>query len=270
MTSRAQGLKERDLRTLAGVVGVEPAELTEELRIRPWAIHDLLSRPDVLDAVLDRHAHPANVVSPQLLFWVLAHAAASELREASFVPEWAGQHSRLPVFDVEPIHDFVADATRLMFLGTLLASYVVPKPAPVPADPMDLESLASWVDQAMPADRVVLLRRLGDLALFMTGVFPDRTGSSPIRPVVAERLGKTAQMSTEEILGLSDRASMAPAIEALETLGSRWYQAAAREDSATPAVVIDVAQRFRSARRVLNHVSDRWLYDIDMTWGAAA
>ncbi len=270
MPSPRQGLTERDLQTLAGVVGVSRDELVEGLRTRPWTVHDLLSRDDVLSAALDRHAHPSKVVSPFLLFAVLAHAAAAELREASYFPDWVGNRSRLPVFDVEAIHEFVEDARRLMFLGGLMASYVLPQIPPVPADPLDLQSLASWVDQAMPADRVILFRQLGDLALFLSGVFPDRTGPRPLDAPSAEKLGGTVNMSPSEILALCDGASLAPGIEALETLGARWYDAAAIEDRTTPAIITDVAQRFRSARRVLNHVSDRWLNDVDLSWGDAA
>jgi hypothetical protein len=266
----SQGLSERDLQTLAGITGTTAEGLAAELRRRPWAIHDLFADPDVLDTVLDRHAHPANVVSPFLLFSVLAHAAAAELREATYVSDWAGMRTRLPVFDVEPVHEFLEDAGRLSFLAGLLASYVAPRPAPVPADPLDIESLAAWLDQATPTDRVLLLRQLGDLALFLTGVFPDRTGPQVIAPTLAERLGSSVEMTSEEILALCDRGSIAPGIEALETLGSRWYTAAAQEDLSTPAVVIDVAHRFRSARRVLNHLSDRWLYEVDLNWGSAA
>lgn len=268
MTS--QGLTERDLQTLAAFAGMTGEDLAADLRRRPWAIHDLLSDRDVLDTVLDRHAHPANVVSPFLLFWVLAHAAAAELREATYVSDWAGMRTRLPMFDVEPVHEFLEDAGRLTFLAALLSSYVVPRPAPVPADPLDFESLAAWLGQATAPDRVLLLRRLGDLALFLTGVFPDRTGPQVIDPRLAERLGSSVEMTAEEILALCDRGSIAPGIEALETLGSRWYTAAAQEDVSIPAVVIDVAHRFRSARRVLNHLSDRWLYEIDLNWGSAA
>ena len=68
MTPYLDGLTERDLGTLAAIVKAEPEELTTELRRRPWWIHDLLGRPDVFEKVLDRHALPAEVVSPFLLF----------------------------------------------------------------------------------------------------------------------------------------------------------------------------------------------------------
>jgi hypothetical protein len=265
-----RSLSQRDIETLAAVTDVTVEALSADLRRRPWAIHDLLEQPDVLDAVLDRHVHPAQLVSPFLLFSVLTHAAAAELREATYVSDWAGSRIRLPVFDIEPIHEFLEDAGRLLFLGALLASYVSPRPAPVPADPMDLSDLALWLEQVTPADRITLLRQLGDLALFRSGVFPDQIAYEVMPAATAERLGTSAHLAPDEIQSLCDKGTIGPGIEALETLGSRWYAAAAREDEHTPAIVVDMSQRFRSARRVLNHLSDRWLYDLEPAWGNVA
>lgn len=269
MASYLERLNDRDVATLAAIVGADPVELSADLRRRPWSIHDLLSRDDVFDTVLDRSAHPAQVVSPFLLFAVLVHRVAGELREATFVNDWSGPRTRLPVFDVEPLREFVEDAGRTSFLASLLSSFAAPDPPPVPADPFDLGDMAAWLDQAMPGDRTVLLRRLGDLALFLTGVFPDRTGSKPLAPVEAERLGRTVQMSSDEVLSLCDRATIAPGLDALEALGSRWY-AASVAGGGSPPVVSDVANRFRAARRVLNHLTDRHLYLIQPSWNTAA
>jgi hypothetical protein len=267
MASYLDSLSERDLATLGAIVGSDPAELATELRRRPWMVHDLLARSEVFEAVLDRSAHPADVVSPFLLFAVLVHHVAAELRDATFVNDWSGPRSRLPVFDVEPLVEFVEDAGRTSFLAKLLSSFAVPEPTPLPADPLDLASMAGWLDLALPADRAALLRRLGDLALFLTGIFPDRTGSKPLLPVDAERLGRTVKMTSEEVLALCDSASIAPGLNALEALGSRWYATSVAEGG-SPPLIADIANRFRAARRVLNHLADTHLYRFEPTWAA--
>jgi hypothetical protein len=269
MTSYLDGLTERDLGTLAAIVEAEPHELVAELRRRPWWIHDLLARPDVFEKVLDRHAHPADVVSPFLLFSVLMHKTTEDLREATYVNEWIGPRSRMPLFDVAPLQEFVEDPGRASFLAALLSSFAVPESPPIPAEPFDLYGMALWLDQALPNDRVVLLRRLGDLSLFLTGVFPDRTGTRPLRPVDAERLGRTIGMTADEMLALCDRSLLSSGLDALESLGSRWYEAAI-QGSGTPLVVGDIAARFRSARRVLNHLADHYLYRLETGWNLAA
>ncbi len=269
MASYLDGLSKRDLRTLAGIVAGDPDQLAEKLQTRPWAIHDILSNEDVFTGVMGRQAHPANVVSPFLLFAVMVHRAAAELRTATFVNDWVGPRARLPVFDVAPLQEFIEAPSRLFFLVRLLESFAVPEPPPVPANPMDLSDMAIWLDQTLPADRATLLRKLGDLSLFMTGVLPDHTGRKALAPQEAERLGTTVNMTSDEILRLIDKASFGPGLDALESLGSRWYETAVTEGSAPP-LFGDVAARFRAARRVLNQVTDRFLFEIDCQWNVAA
>lgn len=269
MASYLDGLSARDLRTLAAITAGDADELTEDLRQRPWAIHDLLSDDDVVAGVMGRHAHPANLVSPFLLFAVMVHSAASELRMATYVNDWTGPRSRLPVFDVEPLQEFLEDPGRVFFLVRLLESFALPSPAPVPADPFDLSEMALWVGDALPSQRATLLCRLGDLSLFMSGIMPDATGPRTFEPMEAEQLGSTVDMTSDEVLQLCDNGSISPGLDALESLGSRWY-VSARDAGSAPLVVADVANRFRSARRVLNHVADSFLYELDVPWGWAA
>ena len=269
MASYLDGLSGRDLRTLAAITAGDADQLAEDLRHRPWAIHDLLSDPAVFEGVMGRQAHPANLVSPFLLFAVMVHSAAAELRTATFVNDWTGPRSRLPVFDVEPLQEFIEDPGRIFFLVRLLESFAVPTPAPVPADPFDLSDLALWVDQSLPSQRATLLCRLGDLSLFMSGVLPDATGARALPPLEAERLGGTVDMTSEEVLQLCDNGSISPGLDALESLGSRWYGTAVDAGEAPP-VLSDVATRFRAARRVLNHVADRFLHEVNFPWGNAA
>ena len=58
-------------------------------------------------------------------------------------------------------------------------------------------------------------------------------------------------------------------MELWEYLGARWYRAA-RElaPAATARIVVvgDVAGRFQQARRVLNHLADRYLLSSDQPW----
>lgn len=258
MTTLIDQFTERDLGTLAVIVGSDRDTLVADLRRKPWRVHDLLSDDAVFDAVLDRHSHPARLVSPVLLFAVLVHRAAEDLREATYVNDWAGPRTRLPVFDVAPLHEYLDDGGRIVFLARLLASFATPEPLPIPEDdPFDLVAIARWLDSV--PDRAGLMRRLGDLALFMAGVFPDHTGTRPLMPVDAERLGRGVGMTSDQILGLCDPGTLAPGLAAMEALGARWYELSG-DEGRQPPVVADVAHRFPAARRVLNHVADTYLY----------
>lgn len=259
---------DRDLATLAAALSTTVETLKQQLQLRPWTAADLLASDEVFDVVMDRQAHPAELVSPYLLFSVLVHRSAAELRSASFVNEWAGTKVRLPVFDITGVHEYLTDPARVSFLARLLTAFAGPAPLPVPVDDrFDLISIARWLDAVPESDRVVLFERLGDLALFLSGVFPDATGAAWISPVDAERLGKTVDLDSEAILGLCDSLGLG-GIDAYETLGSEWYRAVS---ASRPAPMIaDVSYRFRAARRVLNHVADRFLFDIEPGFGFAA
>lgn len=269
MASYVDRLSVRDVATLAAIIGVDPESLAAELQRRPWSANDLLSTPEVFETVFERGDPPFIGVSPFLLFAVLVHHVAGELRMATYVNDWTGPKSRLPVFDVAPLQEFLDDPGRAFFLASLLASFATPAPPPVPADPLDIHDLASWVDHALPSDRIELLRRLGDLSLWRSGVFPDSTGPHPMGTPEAQFLGQTAGLSGLELMELCDGARISPGLDALETLGSRWYGAAAASPG-VPPIVSDVAHRFRAARRILNHLSDRYLYRIEPIWGAVA
>src|SRR5262249_56512664 len=107
--------------------------------------------------------------------------------------------------------------------------------------------------------------RLGDVTLFLTGVFPDYAATAVLGPVNAARLLRTAGLPA----GQQARLAEAPAIEVLEHLGARWYRAArdlAPVPTARIAVVGEVADRFRQARRVPNHIADRHLFPPRSPW----
>lgn len=260
-------LTERDLETIGSVTGDAPAELRARLTTKPWSAADLLTRDDVVDAVLSRGAHPSVAVSPFLLFSVIAHCTAEELRTADHLAEWCGPGARIPVFDIDGVHEFLSAPGRVDFLAGLLVSFVSPAPALPGVDPLDMVDMALWVDSVLPEQKSALLRRLGDLALFLSGVFPDAHGPTAFGPLDAELLGSTVGMTAPEILALCAVDSIGPGLKALEVLGAAWYSAACGDG---PAVLGDVASRFDSARRVLTAVSDRHLHHIEPGLGLAA
>ena len=173
MTRQRLNLSEGDLLVLARALDIDGDSLRDELDRRPWYANDVLRRPEVVDSVLHGTGVEQFTVSPLLFFAVLIHRAAEELQSTDWVNEWAGPGCRLPVFDVEPLVEFADAPARLQFTAQLLASFAVPEAAPVPADRLDLDELVDWLGAVEPTDHIVLLRQLGDLALFRAGVFPD-------------------------------------------------------------------------------------------------
>ena len=215
--------------------------------------------------------------SPFLLFAVLVHRTIRDLGQASFVEEWVGPRQRVPVFDVSGLRDFGADPLRRFFLAELLASYTHVRSGSVlvqtrrgwrrrhfsELDPIRLIELAELLPEP---ERVSVYRRLGDLSLFLTGVFPDYAAER----LVVER----ERHRLERALAAADRASAErhDGIWLLESLGQRAYriaQRAADRRTAMAGVLAEVSENFAVARRVLNFLTDRYLFPLRRQWFAA-
>jgi len=261
------------------------------LRQHPDELPALLAEPRVFRAVFgtaDVMAGPAalaSLASPFLIFSVAVHAAAAELQAVDYVPERFGARQRVPLFDAPELRDFLGSQARRLFLAELLASFTRNRSGQYPAAPagapgsrqeraarrarrfseLDLPRMAGQLEDVAEADRPGVYRRLGDVALFLTGVFPDYAVGRALGPVSAARLLRSAQVPARR----RDDLASAPGIDLLEYLGAQWYRSAwtlARTRTARLAVVAEVADRFRQARRVLNHIADRRLFPAGDPW----
>lgn len=263
-------LADGDISVLADAIGTTPEALREEFARRPRHLDDVLARKEVADTILDGSSVAALTVSSTLFFAVLVHRAADELAGSDWVNEWVSPGMRLPVFDVEPLVEFTDAPGRLLFTAQLLVGFTGPQTGPVPTEKLDLDDLVDWLGAVEPADRIVLLRQLGDIALFQAGVFPDSNGTTLLSTAQAEHLGRSVGMTDDELSHLIDPASTTPGLDALETLSSAWYTAAADSSPTGPVLLHDVAHRIRAARRFLNYVADRYLHPQIATWPLSA
>jgi hypothetical protein len=280
----ADHLTDADLELLATVSQglAEPAGATAGawLRRHPERIPELIGEPRVFQAVFgpgDAAARAA-LASPFLIFAVAVHRAAAELASMDHVPERSGPRQRVPLFDAPDLRDFLGSPARRLFLAELLASFtratggqyaavVRGRPRTRRFSELDLARMAAQLDTVPEADRPGVYRRLGDVALFLTGVFPDYAVAHALGPVSAAPLLRAAQIPQRQ----HEQLTAAPAIDLFEHLGARWYRVAwslAPARTARLAVVADVADRFRQARRVLNHIADRYLFPQGNPWVA--
>jgi hypothetical protein len=251
------------------------------LRSEPATLLRLLEHPGVWRAVLGPDdtapGRPASA-SPFLVFTMFVQRATAELASMDYVPERTGLHQRVPLFDAPALRDFLGEPARRLFLAELLASFtrVASGRYRVRAggrtrtrrfSELDPVRLAGLLDAVPRAERPGVYRRLGDVTLFLTGVFPDYASAHALGPVNAARLLRAAQLPAAQ----QERLAATPAIELLEHLGARWYRAArdlAPVATARLAVVGEVADQFQQARRVLNHVADRYLFAPGNPWFA--
>jgi hypothetical protein len=252
----------------------------DSLRGDPERLLALLEQPAAFRAVLGQGDDPARGwtvgASPFLVFAVLVHREAAELAGLGHVPERTGLRQRVPLFDAPALRDFLAAPDRKLFLAELLASFtrVASGRYRVRAggrtrtrrfSELDPVRLAGMVEAVPAAERPGVYRRLGDVSLFLTGVFPDYAAREALGPVNAARLLRAARLPGDQ----QQRLAGVPAIELLEYLGARWYRAArdlAPVTTARITLAADVADRFRQARRVLNHLADRYLLAPGQPW----
>jgi hypothetical protein len=260
----------------------------ELLASAPDARDDVRRDPTRLEAMIDSPATFRQLFSvpgrdpllrgtPFLIFAVLIHRVVRDLGQASFVEEWVGPRQRVPVFDTGSLKAFGADPMRRFFLIQLLASYTNVASGSMlvktdrgwrrrrfsELDPLRLIELAELVPEP---ERPSVYRRLGDLTLFWSGIFPDYAAER----LVADR----DRGSLERALGAADReqAEGRDGIWLLEQLGRRAYRIAqqgADHRAAMAGVLADVSENFATARRVLNFLTDRYLYPMRRQWFGA-
>ena len=266
MTALHHQLTSVDLAVLAGAVGLDRGD--PELRDR-FADVVVLERALAAPATYERLFGPGSPTgpevaddlsvraSPTLLFAVLVHRAAEDLAEAGYVRERVGERLTVPVFDAPQLHSYLAAREQRLFLVDLLASYtrVVSGPQWIRRggrwrrrrfSELEPTALAQVVLDAEDRDRPRLYCRLGDLSLFLTGVFADHVARRPVTPLELERLARTVREPLHPtVLGPRHSADL------YEWLGPRWYRMGGRDE---------VADRFEQARRCLVFLTDRYLF----------
>lgn len=266
-------LGDGDLALLARAVEGRPAagSLRAALRRDPASLDRLLAEPRVVEAVFSSGFSTG--LSPSLVFGVVVYHAAAELERASFIMERVGPRRRLPVFDVEPVREVVAAPERRVFLVELLSSFTrvaggvrwertrkgLRRRRWSELDPVQVAELEK---QALPWQRPALLRRLGDVSLFLIGVYPAATATRRLSPGQVARLSASA--GVDPAAALEVLTGEEGTLGLFEALASRWYRRAA--DAAHLPVLDEMAERLPAARRFLTHVADRHLHRLEDDW----
>lgn len=272
------------VRAAGAAVGVD----SQGLARRPERVDALLAHPAVYDDVFPPPTdsrEPLVGVSPFLAFAVAVHRSQVELAELPYVQEWTGPRQRVPVFVTEELRTFLDDPWHRLFLAELLGSYTHVAGGAITVrrhgvvhrrrfSELDLPGLAGMLDVVTDDARPGLYRRLGDLALLLTGVFPDHTVRTTFAPIQVDRLARALHPAgdarSERLL---DALAARGAVGLLEHLGQRWYRLAldtAGARTATLETLRSVGPRFVDARRVLNHLTDQHLFPLRAHWFPSA
>jgi len=303
-------LTDRDLDLLAQVAGGpdDRRRAAARLRDEPGEIERLLALPQVFDALFRQSAgDPFVLASPFVAFATLLARAPALLERVTFVPERVGARRTVPVFEAPALRDLADDPLRRLFLADLLASYTHVASGAIWVrsrrgwrhrrfSELDPAKFAELILTVPPDQRPALYRRLGDLSLFLSGVFPDYAEAHPLAPIAVERLRRA--LASEEPRGQGPagngpagnrRAGNGPAVHGragygsaeppipdlgalaqLEAIGRRSYafawEATLYRDFGFAPVLAYVVQHFRHARMVLNFLTDRYLFQHRERW----
>jgi hypothetical protein len=185
-----------DLRFLARVVGQGNARAAAGM-LSAWRLD-----PSDADAWLDDRRVLATLLagdqavvelSPRFLFTVLLRRIRAELADIPYTVEQVESGGHLVVFDAGIVHGLLTVDEMFNYLVELLVSFERAETLTIrrqhPAHGVrrlnthsidDMVELAGLVEAPL---RPTVFRRIGDIALFTTGLFPEAVRRSPRRPL---------------------------------------------------------------------------------------
>jgi hypothetical protein len=191
-------------------------------------------------------------VSPYLMFAVLLRRVRRDLEGRSFMFERDARGKGIPVFEASQGVQLLGDPAIREYLIEMLCSFVRTNTGLLywrergawhkrKFSDMDMDDMIALCHLVEPAFKPRLYKRIADIALFLTGIYPDHASL-----FVPRSRGQAAR---------------ARAVSDYEREGRRFYRLAVREtEPPWPASVFnDLAEKFTLAREALNTFNDCYL-----------
>jgi hypothetical protein len=200
-------------------------------------------------------------ISPAMFFEILLRKAADDLSRVGYTYE-KNRTMSIPVFDGEDLVSLLNRESLLIYLADMLSSFTRVESYAVTIrvrkgvwrkirfNDLDIHSLMSLCDVVNDAYRFHLYKRIGDICLFILGIFPvyaERDyrypDSGQLRPRIAGRRRISAQDYEKE--------------------GQRFYRLAAEHRTARDLELSEVFwslhENFQKAKKPLNFIADHYL-----------
>jgi len=200
-------------------------------------------------------------VSPRLFFEVLLRQAHKQMTHKVHTVEYAGRYE-VAVFDVREVDELLAEPAMLYYLADMLASFtriqsftLTTRIGPglyekIRFNDLNLDSLARFCRLVEPSQRFAFYKRMADLCLFISGVFPEYTRIQYRYPLTGEVRVK--------FLG-TGRRDMAE----YEQEGRKYYGLAGQQPAAEKLGLRSVLDRLREhftlARKPLRFLAQHYL-----------
>jgi hypothetical protein len=247
-------LSDSDLRFLVETVATDRRDydhIVNLIRDKEDLLEPMLQDPKLVRRLLAEEENLVRV-SPYFLFTALLLQVRRDLEDASYILEVDFKGKRIPVFEAQAVTDLLAQSSTRGYLADMLASFTRTNSGVIywrergawhkrrfsDLDVDDMVDLARIIDPEM---RPALYKRIADIALFLSGIFPDH-----LTVFAARRQSRFAAKRT---------------LKDYEQQGSRFYRVAAQEtDQADWRLAMGtLAEKFTLARWALNTLSDRYL-----------
>jgi len=221
-------------------------------------------KPDFLEVMLDDERLFQRIVSeeevllrisPYLFFTIVLRKAKRDLASSTFTMEPITADQSVPVFNAAEAARLIEDSEVRNYLAEMLSSFtrtntitmrykkggVIYRRTFSDSNVDDMLNLLSFIGEE---SKFTVYKRIGDICLFSTGLFPEHVLS--FRPA-GEGFSRKRARSFDDY----------------EKEGIESYQRAAREETAEIVGLRDVleaiSERFALARKALNLIAERYI-----------
>lgn len=201
-------------------------------------------------------------VSPRLYFAVLLQQVSKDLRKATFTIE-RSQRQRLPVFDTDKVASFLASPEVPDYLADMLSSFTKVESYAVAIrvrhgiwhrlrfSDMDIDGLIRYCQVVEEPQRFAYYKRIGDVCLFLAGIFPEYIHAQDRYPWSEQRRPR--------FLGQRRRT-----MDEYRDEGSAFYERAAQHElagiMALGEILAALAEHFLEAQKALAYMAERYLW----------
>ncbi|MBC7231924.1 MAG: hypothetical protein H5T68_01590 [Chloroflexi bacterium] len=258
MEHRRPGYPQRDILYLIETLlpqRNDKERLVEAIKDDPDFIEAMLGDERLFDRIMKDETILLQV-TPKLFFSVLLRQARKDLRQASYTIEFRSRQ-KIPVFDTEHVVDLLQDRDVCEYLAEMLASFTRIESYTWPVrvrkgvwfkyrfNELDVDSLIRLCQSVEEDYRFSLYKRIADVCLFLTGMFPEYVQAGSPTP---ESLGGKGKKDLEEY----------------EEEGKQFYKLAAQHEGAIimdlKQVLDKLAESFTLAEKPLKFLSEHYLH----------
>ena len=256
-------LDDRDIDFLIQTVS---AEVTDKLRLKQILQEDedfrnrFVSEAAVFRKVMDDEEVLLKI-SPHLFFEILLRKAADALEKKGYTLEKTSR-LKVPVFDTKDVVKLLEREPILVYLADMLSSFTRIesytlsfriKPGvwrKIRFNDLDINSLIQFASMVDENHRFTFFKRIGDICLFILGIFPDYAESEYRYP--------SSRQPRPRVPG---KARISP--EYYHEAGRKFYRLAAEHPAAEQMELSEIFRslykHFQQVKKPLNFIAEHYL-----------